>query len=356
MIVGASLLVFIIALCGCTSSEELTSAEQPPTVAPSPPGDQLNYWQAWQDGPHSDTYDLESGPNTYCAKCHSPSNWDYTSTIDPPPNCVSCKFPSEAHPRLAEGNLLIAQEEWSNIDCSVCHRMENGVADPAYAWHDNVTGYYETMTTPTELCEKCHLDSETLKHKRVLNGDAHVDFVCTECHDAHKMSASCDECHTVSMLELPKFIPEHQDVVTNQDCNDCHNGAYESHSIVVQETGNDDCMDCHERLMGRKGLAPVQIGHSMVHATISCVACHDASNMEAGPLEGQAVWVVYRTTDGPFGPSTEPYQSHQLQLTVECDRCHFPGNSWGIIESADGSFDEEIGDETESAPAASDSS
>lgn len=54
--------------------------------------------------------------------------------------------------------------------------------------------------------------------------------------------------------------------------------------------------------------------------------------MEVGPLEDQAVWVVYRTTGGPLGPTTEPYQSHQLQLAVECSRCHFPGNLWNIAE------------------------
>ena len=196
------------------------------------------------------------------------------------------------------------------------------------------------MTTPTALCEKCHLDSDTLKHRRVLNGDAHLDFVCTECHDAHSVIASCDECHTVSRIEQPRLIPEHQDIVSNQDCTECHNGAYESHPIVVQETGNDDCLDCHGQIMGDRDLAPVQVGHSLVHADISCVACHDASGMEVGPLEDQAVWVVYRTTIGPLGSTTEPYQSHQLQLNVECDRCHHQGNTWDIIESVEGLVDE----------------
>lgn len=271
----------------CQSGQATSSLEeatiQPPTATP----DQSSYWLAWQNGPHADTYDLESGPNTYCAKCHSPDNWDYQATIDPPPNCVSCKFPSEAYPRVAEGNPLVPGEEWASIGCNVCHRVENGIAESEFAWHNSITGYYETVSTATELCEKCHLDSEALNHKRKLGEGAHADFECTDCHDAHDASASCEACHLISMV----------------------NGA---------------------QLMNKVTPEPVQIGHSRVHEAVSCVGCHDASGMEVGLIEipagssgeSKEVWVTFRTTESPLGLSRDPYQSHNLKRSVECTRCH----------------------------------
>ncbi len=310
----------------CQSSAAPSSLEEPTAPPPTATPDQSSFWTAWQNGPHADTYDLESGPNTYCAKCHSPENWDQAATIDPPPNCVSCKFPSEVHPRLAEGNPLVPQEEWESIGCSVCHRMEHGIAESEIAWHNSITGYYETVTTATELCEKCHLDTDVLRHKRDLGDEVHVSFECTECHDAHSAGANCEDCHQVSMISRSRAVPEHQAVTGSDDCDECHAGAFSNHSIRIQEEGNDDCFDCHGYLMGNMTPEPVQIGHSQVHAAVSCVACHDASGMEVGPLESaaadDAIWVTFRTSSGPLGQTIEPYQSHYLRRTVDCTRCH----------------------------------
>jgi predicted CXXCH cytochrome family protein len=310
----------------CSSGEGEPAAVEPTPEPLTPTPDQSSYWTAWQSGPHADTYDLESGPNTYCAKCHSPENWDRYATIDPPPNCVSCKFPSEAHVRVAEGNPLVPEEEWTSITCSVCHRVENGIAESEFAWHDNITGYYETVSSATELCEKCHLDSETLNHERDLGTGAHADYECTECHDAHSASASCEECHVVSMVSRGRAVPEHATVTSNKDCDECHAGAFSAHPIVIQEGGNDDCFDCHGFLMGNATPEAVQMGHNQVHTQVSCVACHDASGMEVGPLESpdsdEAIWVTFRTTAGPLGETKEPYQSHFLQRSVACTRCH----------------------------------
>jgi predicted CXXCH cytochrome family protein len=120
-------------------------------------------------------------------------------------------------------------------------------------------------------------------------------------------------------------------VTTNEDCEECHAGAWEEHNMQLKAAGNDDCMSCHGVLMGRTTLAPIQLAHSEYHAPLVCVACHDASGLEVGPIEGQAAWVTFRTIQTPGGTSTDPYQSHTLQKAVSCDRCHFADNPWDLI-------------------------
>ena len=98
---------------------------------------------AWQAGPHADTYGLEKGPNTYCARCHSPANYDALSRVDAAPNCVSCKFANDPQVRLAEHNKLVQQNDWKSIGCEVCHPVDqNGAPAAAIAWRDPVTGEF----------------------------------------------------------------------------------------------------------------------------------------------------------------------------------------------------------------------
>jgi hypothetical protein len=94
----ASICIFLLPGCNPDGESDLTpeSPLEPTQAGPN----QALYWNAWEAGPHANTYDLEKGPNTYCAKCHSPTNWDPAAVVDPPPNCVSCKFPFESEPRI----------------------------------------------------------------------------------------------------------------------------------------------------------------------------------------------------------------------------------------------------------------
>jgi len=233
---------------------------------------------AWEDSPHARTYSLEKGPNTYCARCHSPANWDPAATIDPPPNCVSCKFAFEPEPRIAAGNPLVPEEDWESIGCEVCHRqVEDGVITGEIAWHDPVSGYYETVADSTALCSRCHRDTETLRHSRLVGEGAHAGFTCTDCHDAHSTATGCAEqgCHQPDEPEWQESHDEH-------------------------------------------------------HETLACVACHDASGLQVGPLEDGIHWMTFRTTELLGRANTEPYQSHQLQKEVNCQRCHYDENPWGL--------------------------
>lgn len=250
-------------------------AAQPATSQP----DQSVAWQAWQRSPHADTYGLGKGPNTYCARCHAPRNWDPVAVIDPPPNCVSCKFDFETSSRLAVGNRLIPESEWLDIGCEVCHQMTAGVANPEVAWLDPVTGTYEPVSSDIAVCEKCHADTETLRHARSIGSSAHIGYQCTDCHDAHSTTASCTAA------------------------------------------------GCHPDTLNPAIPTP---GHDTAHRSVTCVACHDDAGLGVGP-QADGVWVTWRTTELLGRETTTAYQSHTLQRPVSCVRCHFADNPWQLV-------------------------
>ena len=324
------LMLAIILLAGCTSEADPAPTSGAVVVA-SPTPDQTQFRQAWIDGPHADTYALEKGPNTYCARCHSPANWDPSAQIDPPPNCVSCKFPFEDESRIAAGNPLVPESEWESIGCATCHSVQNGHVDPEISWYDRVTGFYETVSDSTALCGKCHLNSVSLNHERNLGDGPHGEFECTRCHDGHNAKADCSGCHPINLMGEPKFIDEHVEVISNGGCVECHAGAFQNHDMTIQQAGDDNCLNCHRRLMGQSSVAPIQYGHSALHKNVFCVACHDASGLIVGPIEGEDVWATHRTTEFMGQSSTAPYQSHDLQLLVNCDKCHYQDNPWDLV-------------------------
>jgi hypothetical protein len=270
-------------LCGvllyaCQPVATLT-AEPLNTTIPSPTPDQSAYWQAWNEGAHASAYDLGKGPNTYCARCHSPANYDPFAKVDPPPNCVSCKFAFESEPRIAVSNPMIPESEWRGTGCESCHWVKNGVAEADISWTNIQTGYHETLASSTDLCEKCHTDTETLRHQRDLQDGAHKEYTCTQCHDAHSTAASCSAAN------------------------------------------------CHPEVGAEAKVIP---GHDAEHANVTCVACHDATGLEVGPMEDQGAWVTFRTTELLGRTTSEAYQSHYLQLAVQCARCHYPDNPWNL--------------------------
>jgi hypothetical protein len=277
--------------------------------------------EAWLDSDHAHTYALEKGPNTYCAQCHSPANWDPAAVIDPPPNCVSCKFPFESETRVAVGNPLVPEEEWGNIDCSVCHLVEGEIFDAQVTWLNPITGYHETLTSTTALCEKCHRDTESgLKHTRQLGNGVHADFVCTTCHDPHSTKATCagKDCH--------------HNIISNTNCEECHHDALSKHTMEQLHSGGHQCVGCHKDLVGINMNGIIAQAHNTIHLTkVLCIACHDASGLEVKPLEQDGIWITWRTTEGPLGETTEVYQSHTLQRDVNCSHCHFEGNLWGLV-------------------------
>ena len=319
--IGA-LLLLTLAVSACSSKKDPTATAVPPAPTDVPPAptavpDQSEIIAAWESGLHGNTYDLGKGPNTYCSRCHSPQNWDVNATTDRPPNCVTCKFPDDEEVRMATTMDFVEEEDWVGIGCDTCHEVdENGIASAEIAWLNVVTGEYEKAHTSTELCEKCHLTTAGIAvtggsgvtHQRTLGGSAHRKWAgewpqaerpqyCADCHDPHSgVPKQCVDCHT--------------DVTT-----------LETHIM-----GNNDAM----------------------LTKVTCMACHDADEMEVGPHPDEAeggVFVTLVSSVGRTGDMTVEYvKSHSVQWQVACDRCHFADNPWDLDElTEDGEIPESEG-------------
>lgn len=330
-----SLLLLALMLGGCQSAEtpapaepvvetvietvtvveyvEVTVVVEPtpaPTEEPPPPPDHSAIIAAWEGSPHGNTYDLGKGPNTYCSRCHSPQNWDPASTTDLPPNCVTCKFPTDETIRMATTMDFVEEADWVGINCETCHRVEDGVVQEGLAWLSPLTGEYMEVSDSTELCTKCHLTSKGVsatggrgvEHEIYLGGSAHKNWAgllnteqrpdtCSDCHDPH--------------TQVPK------------QCGDCHE---------INEA---------EHARGK---------YVMMKETVTCMACHEASGMDVGPHPDEemgGIWVPTVTEMGRSGLSTSAVISHSIQWEVSCDRCHFEENPWELtVYTAEGEIPE----------------
>lgn len=269
-----------------------------PTATPEPtpiPRDDSAIRTALSEGVHADTYDLSKGPNTYCAVCKSPINWDPEAVIDLPPNCVTCKFSFDTQLRIAVGNPLVPEQEWEGIRCYNCHpSTETSTVDETIAWWDAATNTYVYEDSSTALCEQCHRDtsSGTMRALGQEASQAHSEATCTTCHDPHSGTASCVTCHN------------EEDTETNFVAN---------------------CWSVY--------LAP---DAPKLHEDMLCETCHDNSGLEMRPVEdpeepylGQ--WAPWRNVlIAGVIPSNHVWVSHNLSGDVNCVRCHYADNPWGI--------------------------
>lgn len=303
--------VLLILLAACSSAPpptaEPSSVVPPtstvaPTAEPTPLPDQSAIAAAWEAGPHSHTYDLGKGPNTYCSRCHSPQNWDPASSVDLPPNCVTCKFATDEDLRIATTMDFVEEEDWIGISCETCHHMENGVALPGIAWLNTVSDQHETVSNVNELCAKCHLTTSGVSasggrgvtHAIELGGSAHANW-------AGEWPQS----------DRPQY------------CSDCH----DPHTMEPKQ-----CLDCHEDIPSSS--THMRGFNDLMLDRVSCMACHDASGMlvgpdpESGPDDRFVTLVSEVGRDGE--PSTAFAVSHSVQWQVSCDRCHHEENPWGL--------------------------
>jgi hypothetical protein len=241
---------------------------------------------AWQSSPHADAFVLDNeGNNNTCARCHAPVNW-LPSMDDLPESCYACKFELEDPPPY------ISEDAWLDIPCMVCHEKDKkDNLQPEIAWLEIAQlEEYSSVSSPTELCLKCHNPINVPNHGAVQVGIAHSNYECTECHDAHDTVASCGEA------------------------------------------------GCHEEVIEPAVLIP---GHDTDHQEVSCVACHDGADLEVGPSEDTGVWVTYvpwtyiiviSESETKEETGTVAFASHNLVIDASCKRCHFSGNPWGLSE------------------------
>ncbi|MFX0145536.1 MAG: hypothetical protein ACFE9C_15835 [Candidatus Hodarchaeota archaeon] len=280
------LVIFGFMLTACTSTESTPEATKSPTERePSsqatgvpqeetkPPEDPNVIQRAWESSSHSDSFVVsKAGTNSTCARCHAPVNWIPTMD-DMPETCLVCKFEVDPPPPL------IPEAEWTHVECIVCHKVKKDEVQAEYAWLEIAPiEEYAEVASVTELCDKCHLGDGIPEHAPVIVGRAHQSYECTECHNAHDTLATCSTsgCHA----DVPPSTP----------------------------------------------------GHDEDHASVACVACHDASGMEIGLVEETGTWFTFFVFD-VAGERSKPFASHNTALEAPCDRCHYPENPWGLIES-----------------------
>lgn len=287
-------ILLIIGLAGCKAeaadSPEVTkeTAAQPsdqntvdnhqePSSAPAVPSgggesDLAAIETAWRSSPHADTFILDDqGQNNSCARCHSPVNWS-PSMGELPESCFACKF------ELEEPAPLVPENVWANISCNVCHEVDKkGNVQAEYAWLEIAPlEEYADVASPTELCLKCHGPVDIPDHGSVTVSGVHQGYECTICHSAHSTVASCDAA-----------------------------GCHDSASIAA---------------------------HDAYHQDVKCTTCHDGDGMELAPAEETGLWNTFLTAAGSAGENRFPYTSHNMVREVDCSRCHFTSNPWGLLE------------------------
>ncbi len=245
--------------------------------------------QLWKTSAHANAFVVDDqGKNNSCAQCHAPINWKPTLD-DIPETCLVCKF------ELEEPPPFISENDWTHVPCLVCHEEDKkGNIQPEYTWLEiPALEEYASVETTTELCLKCHEASKAPEHVTVVVGGDHTGMQCTECHQPHSSTTSCDSA-------------------------DCHPDVFSSTDSIV--------------------------GHDEEHQDVSCVACHDSAGWEVGPDEELGYWItyipwVYEINVGEADTIVEtgiiPFTSHEIVLEAPCERCHFSENPWGLEESVE---------------------
>lgn len=258
-----------------TPQQQVTSIPGSPTGAPQvtePPTeiDPALIQVLWEASPHANTYVLdEAGTNSTCARCHAPL--DYVPSMDDmPASCAACKFEVDDPPPT------LAETDWESIPCNICHRVKKGVVDPEYTWLSvPPIDEYADVESTTELCLNCHIQVDIPGHETPDLANAHADFTCTLCHDAHSTTAIS-----------------------------CASG------------------DCHADTTNSSTAIP---GHDEAHLAVPCWVCHDAAGLAAG-LDENENWVTLMDV------ASTPYVSHNIIKETLCERCHFLNNPWNLSD------------------------
>ena len=224
----------------------------------------------WAQTAHAETFDAGQGANTTCARCKSPMNWDpQAPAAEQALDCGACKrVPGAPRPDL-EGGVPIAQNEWKNIGCAVCHEPVGNSYYPAVAFWNQELGRYEPIENANELCAKCHEGQHGFEVMAEQTASpAHKGWTCTRCHGAHGTPSACASCHNPAT----------------------GSGAAE-----------------HAR-----------------HPNVNCTACHDAGGLSIWYNATLGTRHYQEYVPIRFAHALESWTSHNIQKQVWCGRCHHP--------------------------------
>ena len=199
-----------------------------------------------------------------------------------------------------------------SIECKICHEMSGETVLHTIGWLDQLTGRHETIAESEILCNKCHKNTEKEDQQIVLNGVAHVSDKCLDCHNPHTTSASCTNsgCHT-NLLQGKRVS-----VATPAD----------GHQVTGDAICGGD--SCHPAAT-QAALSDLTI-HGARHAAVVCFACHAAGDIQVERLRKTGAGGISNTTAVDGTPM--PYSAifHDITRQVDCTRCHFTNNKWGL--------------------------
>jgi hypothetical protein len=249
----------------------LASGAQPaPSGRTMTPEDVAAAQQEWATSRHADTYDHGQGGNSTCARCKSPRNWDpKAAATETAHDCASCKrLPGAPRPDLA-GGVSVTRSDWHGITCDICHQPVGNSYSTGIVYWDQSLGVYEPVTSVMDLCARCHEGQhgfEVVAEQKAST--VHAGWDCIQCHGPHGKPAKC--------------------------------------------------VDCHDPAKGKGAVEHAR------HPDVDCTACHDAGGLDVWQDTNSQARHSGQYMTVRFAHALTSWPSHNLQVAVDCKRCHHP--------------------------------
>jgi hypothetical protein len=306
-------------LAACAANEPPIDTPVPlqPTNSPTPNfSPQQEIVAYWKRGAHSKVSPDATLLTNSCASCHSPLDWDAALQAESPPDCLAASAYREYPlPENESGKMGDHAGDWGAIGCQVCHRpTEDNQYGPDLAFWNQATGSYEDVENSKALCEKCHRRMEDIDLSIDLGQGFHRSLTCVQCHEPHRLNASCanSQCHS--------GVSEELDIIKDLIVTPGHE------TVSPHNCGGSQCHTVATQVVEENRLTHIGVQHG----NLTCSACHDATGMEVGPIGQSATWTTWRSADLNGEAGHFPHFSHDVQRQVDCQRCHFSDNPWSL--------------------------
>lgn len=226
-----------------------------------------------------------------------------TSTVEDKPTTTPTPKPTmeKVQPDWVDSPHALAK---NIVECESCHLSDNGNLTTKLAIINKKTGDQEPIFDKSALCSTCH---DGYKHSE----SPHDGFSCLNCHDPHSTVAACETCHDTS--------GETSIIAVATPADGHHNGE------------DSLCFGAGCHISATQAAQTPPTAHPAKHPLVTCAACHDATSAPVGPHESDPMWVDMKYNEAD---ESAPFTSHTLQKKVDCQRCHFIDNPWGLSEHA----------------------